>query len=273
MDYPFLLDKTAVELFRFIIDSGDNDRVSNALKKMVSDRQGLSKEINVIQGEINILDQDIDKYKEELESSKEKIEASNKIIELQPKVAKYRQLIDLKKKLDQIKEQENITIKSLEKAKDFLYSIRAAYSEVYNKKVTLDILHREMRLLHDIIGDQSDVQEQITNIQKYKDIAIKVDLSKLKELKQIKNQINNIRTNKESIKLEKVPTFEINYDKFLKIKNLKEILKRHKDIDYQEVELETSKIAFKKSSEFYSELLTNFEICPVCGQKFPHNNI
>lgn len=273
MDYPFLLDKTAVELFRFIIDSGDNDRVSSALKKMVSDRQGLSKEINIIQGEINILDQDIDKYKEELESSKEKIEVSKKIVELQPKVAKYKQLIDLKKKLDQIKEQENMTIKSLEKAKDFLSSIRATYSEVYNKKVTLDILHREMVLLYNIIEDQSNVQEQITNIQKYKEIDIKTDLSKLKELKQIKNQINNIRTNKESIKLEKVPNIEVNYDKFLKIKTLKEMLKKHEDINYKEVELETSKIAFKKSKELYEKLLLNFDICPVCGQKFPHNNI
>ena len=273
MDYPFLLDKTAVELFRFIIDSGDNDRVSNALKRMVSDRQGLSKEINVIQGEINILDQDIDKYKEELESSKEKIEASNKVIELQPKVARYRQLIDLKKRLSQIKEQEDTTIKSLEKAKVFLSSIRAQYSEIYNRKTTLDILHREMRLLHDIIGDQSDVQEKLTRIKTYKDINIKIDLSKLKELKQIKNQIGQIRNSKDSIKLDKVPNIEINYDKFLKIKNLKEILKKHKDIDYQEVELETNKIAFKKSSELYSELLNNFDICPVCGQKFPHNNI
>lgn len=273
MDYPFLLDKTAVELFRFIIDSGDNDRVSNALKRMVSDRQGLSKEINVIQGEINILDQDIDKYKEELESSKEKIEASNKVIELQPKVARYRQLIDLKKKLSQIREQENINIKLLEKAKEYLSSIRNQYSEIYNKKVTLDILHREMRLLHNIIGDQSDVQEKLTRIKTYKDINIKIDLSKLKELKQIKNQIGQIRNSKDSIKLDKVPDIEINYDKFLKIKALKEILKKHKDIDYQEVELETNKIAFKKSSELYSELLNNFDICPVCGQKFPHNNI
>lgn len=273
MDYPFLLDKTAVELFRFVIDSGDNDRVSSALKKMVSDRQGLSKQIDITQGEINILDQDIDRYKEELELSKEKVEVSKKIVELQPKVARYKQLIALKSNLDTRKVTIEDTLKKLEKAKEYLFSLKSNYSDIYDTKTTLDILHREMGLLYNIIEDQSNVQEQITNIQKYKEIDIKTDLSKLKELKQIKSKIDQIRINKESIKLEKVPNIEVNYDKFLKIKTLKEILKKHEDINYKEVELETSKIAFKKSKELYEELLNNFEICPVCGQKFPHNNI
>ena len=273
MDYPFLLDKTAVELFRFIIDSGDNDRVSSALKKMVSDRQGLSKQIDITQGEINILDQDIDRYKEELELSKEKVEVSKKIVELQPKVARYKQLIALKSSLDTRKVTIEDTLKKLEKAKEYLFSLKSNYSDIYDTKTTLDILHREMGLLYNIIEDQSNVQEQITNIQKYKEIDIKTDLSKLKELKQIKSKIDQIRINKESIKLEKVPNIEVNYDKFLKIKTLKEMLKKHEDINYKEVELETSKIAFKKSKELYEELLNNFEICPVCGQKFPHNNI
>ena len=273
MDYPFLLDKTAVELFRFIIDSGDNDRVSNVLKKMVTDRQGLSKEVNVIQGEINILDQDIDKYKEELKSSEEKIEASKKVIELQSKVARYKQLVDLKKKLDQIRGQEEITLQSLEKSKTYLSSIKAGYSEVYDRKTTLDILHREMRILHNIIGDQLDIQEQLVSVQKYKDMEIKIDVSKLKELKQVRNKIGEIRTNISSIKLNKVPDVEVNYEKFLKIKTLKDRLIEHQNINYQEVELETSKIAIKKSKEFYKGLLDIFEICPLCGQKLSYNNI
>ena len=273
MDYPFLLDKTAVELFRFIIDSGDNDRVSNALKRMVSDRQGLSKQVDIIQGEINILDQDIDRYKKEIEDSKDKIEASNKVMKLQPKVTKYRQLVELKKKIEEIKNKKLEIDESLKIKNLYLSNIKVAYSDIYDKKVTLDILNREMRLLHNIIGEQSDIQEQIINIKKYKEIDIKTDLSKLKELKQIKNQIDQIKMDNESIKLDKIPEIEINYDKFLKIKTLKEILNKHKDINYKEVELETSKIAFKKSKEFYEELLLNFDVCPVCGQKFPHNNI
>ena len=266
MDYPFLLDKTAVELFRFIIDSGDNDRISNALKKMVSDRQGLSKEINIIQGEINILDQDIDKYKINTEQLQEKVEISNKVIELQPKVARYKQLVALRQKLNEIKEQKLNTINLVEKAKTNLYFIKSGYSEIYDRKVTLDILHREIRLLHNIIGDQSDVAEQLSNIQKFKDINITVDRQKLKDLKQLKDNILSIRTKIESIKLDKLPDIKVNYDKFLKIKTLKDILKKHEETNYQEIELETSKIAFKKSEEYYSELLNIFDICPLCGQ-------
>lgn len=39
MNYPFLLDKSSTELFKFIVDSGDNNKVSVALKNLVKDRQ------------------------------------------------------------------------------------------------------------------------------------------------------------------------------------------------------------------------------------------
>ena len=69
MNYPFLLDKTGVEMFRFIVDSGENDKLSDVLKSMVSDRQNLNKTIDMIQGSINAVDLEIDSYKEELEKN------------------------------------------------------------------------------------------------------------------------------------------------------------------------------------------------------------
>ena len=67
MDYPFLIDKTSVELFRFIVDSGDNDQISQSLKDMVSDRQATSKEIDQVQGSINLIDKEIENYKAQVE--------------------------------------------------------------------------------------------------------------------------------------------------------------------------------------------------------------
>lgn len=49
MEYPFLLDKSPIELFRFIIDSGEDDQISKALKDMVSDRQSISKDITSLE--------------------------------------------------------------------------------------------------------------------------------------------------------------------------------------------------------------------------------
>ena len=68
MKYPFLLDKSSVELFRFIIDSGEDDQVSKALKNMVADRQLISREIDQLQGSMNLLDLDIDNYEKQLQS-------------------------------------------------------------------------------------------------------------------------------------------------------------------------------------------------------------
>ena len=46
MEKPFLLDRSETELFRFIVDSGKDNNITLALKTLVSDRQGITKEIN-----------------------------------------------------------------------------------------------------------------------------------------------------------------------------------------------------------------------------------
>ena len=59
MEYPFLLDRSPVELFRFIVDSGDDDQITKALKTMVTDRQQISRDIDQMQGSINTVDTEI----------------------------------------------------------------------------------------------------------------------------------------------------------------------------------------------------------------------
>ena len=62
MTYPFLLDRSGVELFRFIVDSGDEDQVSQALKNIVADRQAISKNITILQGSIETIDDEIETF-------------------------------------------------------------------------------------------------------------------------------------------------------------------------------------------------------------------
>ena len=107
MDYPFLIDKTSVELFRFIVDSGDNDQISQSLKDMVSDRQATSKEIDQVQGSINLIDKEIENYKAQVEAAKPILETCNKILELQNKVSRYNLACETRLQLLKIKQDKS----------------------------------------------------------------------------------------------------------------------------------------------------------------------
>ena len=92
MEYPFLLDRSPVELFRFIVDSGDDDQITKALKTMVTDRQQISRDIDQMQGSINTVDTEIEDYKAKLEHAEPILEVCDTVIQLQSKVARLNQL-------------------------------------------------------------------------------------------------------------------------------------------------------------------------------------
>ncbi len=267
MDYPFLLDKTAVELFRFIIDSGENDKVSNVLKRMVSDRQTISKNINVTQGEINILDLDIERYKEELHNAEEKVEAANKLIGLNQKVARFKLLKKIKEELDNIKEQQGTINYSFNKISTQLSLIKTKYSDIYNIQDRKEFLSNIFVKLNNIIGDMSDINKDIKALELYKTIEIKTDINKIMEIKKIQNQIFLIYLNRQNIKMPKLTETNINFDLFNKIVDLKGYANRHFINDSKQVDIETNKIMFKSSVELYTNLLDSFDICPFCGNK------
>ena len=266
MNYPFLLDKSSVELFRFIIDSGDNDKISNVLKSMVSDRQQLSKTIDMIQGSINTIDLQINELKDTLNKSKPVIEACNNILELQSKVARLNLLKQIKEEHSNIEQQKsqislsyNKTFKELKIYREFLQEYQLKLSKLNNLK---DLFSN----LHVTIGDISDIVEKLNNIKSIVDLK-PIDTSKLNSLKDIKEMINNIRIKKEGIQVK--PRVPWNYSKedYDKLLSLKAYAKNHSDIEHKQVELSTSMIAYKKSIEFYNSLKTMFDVCPLCGNK------
>ena len=306
MDYPFLLDKTAVELFRFIIDSGDNDKVSNVLKRMVSDRQSISKDINTLQGELNVLDLDIQKYKEDLDKAKPIIEASEGIVKLQPKVARYKQLVELKSKLNTLEEDKNKLNLKVLKLKDQLTLIKDISGRINALSDKTKVLSSHYVTLSVIIGKLSDIKPSIINVIKIKDIQVDVDNSKIVVLNNIKLTLDGIKSKISSIHLVKLPEVNVDNSKVLELRKIKssidnirgqinsisivrlpeidsilslqdkkETLKSlyttHLDLDHRLVEAETSKIVSKKSVDLLDECLSVFDICPLCGQ--PMHNI
>ena len=181
MDYPFLLNRSGGDLFKFIVDSGDNDQVSKALKSMVSDRQQISKDIDVLQGSINLIDTDIANLSNELESLKDKVDVSNDIISLRPKVLRYTYMNQIKSKLNSIKtEQTDLLNKKdiVDKVYNNYCIIDGSLSDLNSK---INVLNDKFIKLSSIIGDLSDIEESLIIKKKHSDL-LNFDSSRLYSL-------------------------------------------------------------------------------------------
>lgn len=273
MEYPFLIDRTSTELFKFIIDSSDSDQVSKSLKDMVSDRQQLSKNIDILQGSINTIDLDIDNYKSVLNNSKDVLNACDNIINLQSKISKLNQL-------KQIKENHINNLKLLEENNNKLIRIDNqlnkdinTINEVTPKLNKLIKLNNLFTTLNTLIGNQSDNYEQLSKLDWISNLN-KLDLSlifnKLNKLKTIKQNLINIKQNLSNQKELNLIEFNLNDNIISKLNKLKAIKQALNNIDYKQVENNTAIIAIDNSFLYYNKFYDYFDVCPYCGNKI-HN--
>lgn len=275
MNYPFLLDKSSTELFRFIVDSGEDDQVSAALKDMVSDRQGINKEINQIQGAIVVLDEQISNKIREIEALQPKVETSKKIIELQPRIANIRQLEASLKKIKELQQNRETLTKQVEKAQsDFtlwnkfslsLVDLFEKYS-VYSRTLTkISVLKENVEKLTTKNASHVSLLNKLENVSG-------VNLMPLVE---VRNKLLGLTSKVQS--LENSKGIEITVDtkkveeELLTLTNMKS---SHTHICRQS--------RFKEEKEegiqMYTELIDKLEkvqscvpVCPYCGQTL-HNN-
>lgn len=272
MNYPFLLDRTAVELFRFIIDSGDDDQISKALKNMVSDRQQISKDINILQGSINSVDNRLNSLKEDLDKSKSIIDAANSIIDLQVKVAKLNSMKFIKTSLDNIKQNEQLVKPKLDKSK-------IEFDNLEQLNYSLNLLNQRYNILSDIlikldniIGSESDINERLVKINRIFNIDLS-KTSKLFRMKEIFKTINYINDRKNE--LEKYPHdfYDINIDEYrIKLNSLKEISRNLDLINEKNIENSKTLENIDVKLDEIIKLKGLFDICPVCGSTIKHNH-
>ena len=264
MNYPFLLDKSAVDMFKFVVDTGENDKLSTALKTMVSDRQSINKTVDMIQGSINTIDLEIEEYNKQLEEAKFIVEASLGIITLQPQVAKYNLLKDLKNRRDKLLADKGLNKTEFDKALLKLTSLTSISKSINSIVAKKETLTNYLVKLHGLIGDLADIQEELNHLERYK-LNLTQSHQVLFELKEIFEKINYISKQKKCLKMSPTVKLNFNRDDIMKIIELKSLKIKHEEINYSEVEIETNKIALKSSYELYKELKNNFKICPYCG--------
>lgn len=272
MTYPFLLDRSAVELFRFIVDSGDNDQVSTALKSMVSDRKQLSKDIDVLQGSINVLDDRIENLKNQVEQSKPIIEAANAIIGLQTSIARLNTMKSIKATIDEITINKTTISNKYNSIINNFDKINKVYDFITTNKQRYNILTDYLIRLNSIIGDESDVNANLAALK----IIPNIDLSKVTELnekKKLKEMINYISDKKKDLESQSSDFYNIDID------DLKSKLINLKDISYNLSVCKTNQDNIIRDIDNKTAALNEcnalkdlFDICPLCGNTIKHKH-
>lgn len=269
MNYPFLLDKTSTELFRFIIDSGDDDQVSKVLKTMVSDRQLISKNIDILQGGINVVDAEINQYKEDLAKAKPILDACKGIIGLQSSLVRLNSLSNFKASLDEIYTQKQ----NLDK----LYNQSKTDLKIWNDfNQTIILISKRYNTAQDLFIRLGNINKSILDLNNnLKNINLNknIDLSKTLELSRLKDflaKINYIREHRNSLKAKSQITCQYSEDDLNKLSLLKSCLTAHRNINKKQIDTNTNTVNCKNSIEYYTELSKLFNVCPLCGNKI-HN--
>ena len=274
MNYPFLLDKSSTELFRFIVDSGEDDQISAALKDMVSDRQNINKEINQIQGSIIVLDEQISSKTKTIEELKPRVEVAKQIIAMQTKVANLRQMAAL---LERIKELQYKQKELNEKSETYLKTLDTICTYVYalqNSYEKYSIYSMTLKRIQDFT---SRINQNDQKLSKYKvtyDLLEKVSKINLEPLIKVRNSIQTLQSKIDNLSGKKSKTIDINTknieDNLFKLTNMKTSLSNINRQSYYKEQKENGIIFVNQILDKVIELQSNIKVCPYCGQAI-HN--
>ena len=263
MEKPFLLDRSETDLFRFIVDSGKDNRTTLALKDMVSDRQTKSSSVTQLQGKIEAIEESLKSLDQKLENADDKIAICNKIIELGPKIKQLESMKTLYDTITEIKSdlaQTESRIKVYNKVLGNLASIKGDLEKSVTKINVYKILLDDLTVSKDKL---SEIDMKLLKIQKYTEAKYVESINKALEVARLYTELSNINKIKNDIeiKLEKCNNYK--YMDEEKIKRVSQLYILNTSVVHLRSQIDDADFEVKK----IDNLLT-FKVCPLCSRPF-----
>lgn len=150
--YPFLLDKSPGQLYKFIVDSAESESLSDVLKDMSKDIKDLDKSVIQNEAQIDILTKQKNDIEAKLSNSEKILEVSNKVLEMDSEYTQINREVELKDRY--LKSSNDVEVlrlriknlsidKHLQDRVDNLYSLYTkSVSTVQNYTTCLDNISR-----------------------------------------------------------------------------------------------------------------------------------
>lgn len=268
MDKPFLLDKSSGELFKFIVDSGENDQLSQVLKSMVSDRQQLNKEADVIQGSIKSTENIINERNNYLESHKHVVDLADELI---TKKIKYDEYKDIKSIIDKMNKNDNEQKLYSSKLNEVLEETNRL-----EKIICVEDILKELNTIDNIIDKIKDNKNQqnilIDKINNSNNTLDNIKITEFIELSSLVNEYKNIKINIENVSnknlmIEKsIPNKEL-IEKLQNILDLSRITSSLYQVNAKLDATKTKSVCIDSSYSELDDIQKVFKVCPLCGHK------
>ena len=259
MDKPFLLDRTPTELFRFIVDSGKDDNIVQCMSDMVSDRQGINKQINASEGSIAQLNEQIAEVSAALTDADKVLEACESLINLGPQVAKKEELTttaatiaSTKTNIETIRANTTINEDTLNKIKDIKDKIQVSESKsevIRSKKKRMSSL--------------SDSTKQIRTHMNSLHYTSMPDTNRLNNLCSRANRLADIRNNIAGLSRNELKKVDIDYI------SLADLINRKDSFEFKKKRINEVKVlddVWRKRLNDNRSLLELFDLCPLCNR-------
>ena len=271
MEKPFLLDRSETELFRFIVDSGKDNNITLALKTLVSDRQGITKEINMIEGMLSQADITIQNYKDKLVNSDNILDTCNKIIQLGPEIkrlessetyiAKHRELSDGLFKV-------NLELNDLNKLLLDVEPMQESLLTKYKKSDLVDKIVNSYRQKQKLLND---INLRINKYEFMGDITLNENLNKYNLLNSIVSKHHELSGKLSDINKIKIPEVSSDFNENAeKLSKLIQILDRRNTSFSNLSKVKDSINEHDLKIKSLKEELDGIGVCPTCGQPI-HN--
>ena len=273
MEKPFLLDRNSSYLFRFIVDSGEDDNLNTTLRSMVTDKNKLNVDKNLKEGSVTTLKEQIDEQSKLLADADAKIELCENVISFGPRSSL---LLNLNHNINNINtitnniketEEEINTKKTIQSeitnrlsTLSYKMSTKAQLEDIVNKYTTLDSTNKELR---DILANTPDIKAIIPKLESNITTLTKLNskLEKVDELnKLLQNKVTSIKVNVTTDQVNKLNTLGLLLNRISSLNNNVANI----DAELNQLSLDNADVLKEYNS---------IEICPYCNQRIIHNDV
>ena len=268
MEKPFLLDRNSSELFRFIVDSGEDDNLNNTLRSMVTDKNKLNTEKNLKEGSIATLKAQIDSMEQLLARSTDNIDLCERVIAFGPVSSKLLTTNTIITNITNTNNTIERTNKELEEGKRVLkelddkmntLSYNLSKKEQIKEKLNqLSVVQTNLIQLNESLMNKVDFKTILPSVDK-----IITDKSRLGETLKRINELSVVLKDNNVNRIE----MSIGQDEITKYNSLKSVLDRISYLRTNIKSIDDEMLQLTNEMKPFIEEYNNIDICPYCGNK------
>lgn len=287
MAYPFLLDKTPSQLFKFIVQSAEEDNLMDVVDAMKKDLSQIAVSIKGNERAQEEVGKSFAQERERYVSLKDVVPICDSILDFEPRIKKYLRVSEMSESLKENNTTLNKVQNNLSSCSDILDTISSKHQSAMRNIAILERLTTLVNSLYNKEDSKVEVIEQLKSVESSLSTldsleGIKSTIDRLEGekiiLDSLTSQVNKIKSSQSSLKSVETALNGIHLrEKFLEtLPSIFEYLQRTERLISIARELKLSEASKKdiltqvrlKTEEvkvLVKELEEKFPVCPYCG--------